>query len=155
MVHTSLGTSSGNIWYFDSGCSRHKTGEIDQLKDLRPCNNGSVVFGDGSKGKIQGIGNMCSDDSPKIENVFLVKGLVSNLISISQLCDQGLEVKFNKTECLITNKKGGVLIKGSRSKNNCYRWVPYQKDQIFEQARMLIQRLEHQKSVKIHSNSHW
>jgi len=106
-------------------------GEINLLKDLIPCNDGFIVFGDGSKGRIQGIGNVCIDESPKIENVLLLKGLVCNLISISQLCDQRLDVKFNKTKCLVTNQKGEVLINDIRSKNNCYRWVPYYYDQIF------------------------
>ena len=97
---------------------------------------------------------MCSDESPKLENVFLVKGLVSNLISVSQLYDQGMEVKFNKTECLVTNQEGEVLMRGIRSKNNCYKWVPYKKDQIFEQAKMLIKRLEHQKILKVHDHPH-
>jgi len=71
---------------------------------------------------------MCSDELPKLENILLVKGLVSNLISISQLCDQELEVNFNKTKCLVTNQKGEVLMRGIRTKNNCYKWVPYQED---------------------------
>jgi hypothetical protein len=61
-VHTSLGTSSSDIWYFDSGCSRHMTGENIFLKNIRHCNDGYVVFGDGSKRRVQGIGNMCSDE---------------------------------------------------------------------------------------------
>jgi len=36
---------------------------------------------------------------PRLVNVLLVKGLTANLISISQLCDQGLEVNFTKLEC--------------------------------------------------------
>jgi len=57
---------------------------------------------------------VCSNESPKLENVFLVKGPMSNLISTSQLCDQGLEVKFNKTECFVTNQEREVLMRGIR-----------------------------------------
>jgi len=130
------------------------TGENIFFKNIRSCNDGCVFFGDGSKGRVQDIGNVCSNESAKLENVFLVKGLVSNLISISQLCDHGLEVKFNKTECLVTNQEGEVLMRGIRSKNNCSMWVPYQRDQIFVRAKMLIRRLEHQKILKIHDHSH-
>ena len=45
------------------------------------------------------------------------------MISISQLCDQGLEVNFSKPEYQITDKKGEVLMKGTRYKDNCYLWV--------------------------------
>jgi len=124
MVHTSLETSSSDVWYFDSGCSRHMAGENIFFENIKSRNDGCVVFGDGSKGRVQGMGNVGRNESPKLENVFLVKGLVSNLISISQLCGQGLEVKFNKIECLITNQEGEVLMRGIRSKNNYYKWVP-------------------------------
>jgi len=56
-----------------------------------------------------------------------VKGLTANLISISQLCDQGLSVNFSKTECQITDEKGKVSMKGTRSRDNCYLWVSQEK----------------------------
>ncbi|RDX82434.1 hypothetical protein CR513_36783, partial [Mucuna pruriens] len=37
---------------------------------------------------------------PSIENVLYVKGLKHNLLSISQLCDNGYDVSFNKGECI-------------------------------------------------------
>jgi len=55
--------------------------------------------------------------------VLLVKGLTANLISISQLCDLGLQVNFTKPECQISDEKGEVLMRGTRSKDNCYLWV--------------------------------
>ena len=131
MVHTSLGTSSSDIRYFDNGCSQHMTGQRYFFKNITSCNNENVVFGDENKGRIQVIGNMCSDESPKLENIFLVKGLVSNLINISQLCDQGLKVNFNKTECHVTDLEGEFLMRGTRSKNNFYKWVPYCNTLVF------------------------
>jgi hypothetical protein len=59
--------------------------------------------------------------------VLLVKRLTANLIIISQLCDQGLKVNFTKSECLVTNDKDDVLMRGVRSKDNCYLWVPKDK----------------------------
>jgi hypothetical protein len=35
-----------------------------------------------------------------------------------------LKVNFTKDECLVTNDKNKVLMKGARSKNNCYLWIP-------------------------------
>jgi len=52
MLHTSQGTSSSDVWYFDNGCSRHMTGENIFFKNIRPSNDGRVVFGDGSKGRV-------------------------------------------------------------------------------------------------------
>ena len=52
----------------------------------------TVTFGDDSKGKIIGIGNIKIDSSPLIENVILVDGLKYNLLSISQLSYRGFKV---------------------------------------------------------------
>ena len=90
IAHTSLRASSKEEWYFDNGCSRHMT-EVDKYpEDVRPYTSSYVTFGDGAKGKIVGIGNLIKHGLPRLNNVLLVKGLAANLISISQLCDQGL-----------------------------------------------------------------
>lgn len=73
------------------------TGEKYFFENLKTCDHGNVIFGDGSKGRVQGTGNTCIKKSPKLKDVLLVKGLVFNLISISELCDQGLEVKFDNS----------------------------------------------------------
>jgi hypothetical protein len=52
-----------------------------------------------------------------------VNGLIANLINISQLCDQGMVVNFSKPECQVTNEKGKVNMRGTRSKDNYYLWV--------------------------------
>ncbi|CAA7021260.1 unnamed protein product [Microthlaspi erraticum] len=51
-------------------------------------------------------------------NVYLVQGLKSNLISVSQLCDKGL----NKLECKAIDADGKAVLRGVRSGNNCYMW---------------------------------
>ncbi|WJX88834.1 hypothetical protein P8452_70878 [Trifolium repens] len=124
IAHTSLRASSREDWYFDSGCSRHMTGVEKFLKDIKSYNTSYVTFGDGAKGEIKGIGKLHNSGLPKLDNVLLVKGLKVNLISISQLCDQGLKVDFTKNECLVTTNKGELLMKGERSKDNCYLWIP-------------------------------
>jgi hypothetical protein len=91
------------------------------------------------KGEIRGKGKLISNKLPRLDDVFFVEGLFSNLISVSQLCDQGLEVSFNKFGCRVTNKEGLVLMRGSRTKNNCYKWIPE------DQTDMLNRMLKHQK----------
>jgi hypothetical protein len=100
------------------------TGEKKYLNEINPYTTSFVTFGDGAKGEIKGIGNLINKGLPKLNDVLLVKGLTANLISISQLCDQGLKVNFTKSECLITNDKNTVIMKGARSKDNCYLWIP-------------------------------
>ena len=82
IAHISLRTLSRKGWYFDSGCSRHMTGFRNLLDIEKSCTNNYVTFGNGTKGKILGIGNLINDESPKLDNVLWVRGLTSNLISI-------------------------------------------------------------------------
>ena len=123
MAHTSQKPSSNEVWYFDNGCSRHITGKNCHIENIRPCEKGYVTFGDGGKGKICGIGNLISNGLPNLENVFLVEGICTNLISITQLCDQGMEAIFDIFGCKITDEKGEVIMRGMRTKNNCYKWI--------------------------------
>jgi hypothetical protein len=81
-----------------------------------------VTFGDGAKGKIKGVGKLDSPGVPELNNVLLVKGLTANLISISQLCDQGFYVQFTKELCVVMNGCNQEVMRGARSKDNCYLW---------------------------------
>ena len=87
------------------------------FQDLRP-SKGSVSYGSG-KGKILGIGTIGKSPMPLIHNVSYVEGLNFNLLSISQFCDSGYEVSFNKDECIVKNLDKTILFTGKR-KNNLY-----------------------------------
>jgi len=99
------------------------TGVDKYLEDVKPYATSYVTFDDGAKGKIVGIGNLVKHGLPILDDVLLVKGLTANLISISQLCDLELQVNFTKPKCQISNEKGEVLMRGTRSKDNCYLWI--------------------------------
>ncbi|GJT32132.1 putative ribonuclease H-like domain-containing protein [Tanacetum coccineum] len=87
---------------FDSGCSRHMTGNKDQLEDFEEFNGGSVTFG-GSKGYISGKGKIRVGNLD-FNSVSFVKELGHlNLFSISQICDKQHKVLFTKTECLVVS----------------------------------------------------
>lgn len=128
LAHTSLRASTIEDWYFDSGCSRHMTSVKKFLVGIKPHSTSYVTFGDGSKGEIKGVGKLDYTRLPSLDNVLFVKGITTNLISISQICDQGLKVNFNKSECFITNENNEVVMKGARSKDNCYLWTPPEID---------------------------
>ncbi|RDX71112.1 hypothetical protein CR513_49577, partial [Mucuna pruriens] len=52
------------------------------------------------EGKIVGVGRIGKRPFLSINNVLYVKVLKHNLLSISQLCDSGYDVSFNKGECI-------------------------------------------------------
>ena len=89
----------------DNGCSRRMTRDKSMFASLSTKDGGYVTFGDNSNGKIIGIGNVGKDPSPIIEIVLLVDGLKYNFLSISQLCDRGNKVIFDKNACTIESIK--------------------------------------------------
>uniref|UniRef100_A0A151UIC7 Uncharacterized protein n=1 Tax=Cajanus cajan TaxID=3821 RepID=A0A151UIC7_CAJCA len=107
------------LWYLDSGCSRHMTGDPSKISSLKLKNEGFVTYGDNNKGKILGCGNIGnSSSSTMIENVLLVEGLKHNLLSISQLSDKGFKIEFDNTCCLICDKlKKEIRFIGKRIDN--------------------------------------
>ncbi|XP_050877033.1 uncharacterized protein LOC127080775 [Lathyrus oleraceus] len=120
IAHTSLRGSTSEDWYFAHRCSRHMTGVHKYLVDLKSHPTSFIKFSDVIKGEIKGVGKLTYDGSPSLEYVLLVKGLTANLIRISQLYDQRLFVNFSKSKCLVKDKKDDVMMKGIRSKGNCY-----------------------------------
>ena len=95
---TALKAHDSCLWYLDSGCSRHMTGNKGLFNTLFEGKIGTVTFGDGSKSLIRGIGTIDIPGLPVFEDVWYVDGLKANLLSISQIYDNRLNVLFTKYE---------------------------------------------------------
>nr|GEV42284.1 hypothetical protein [Tanacetum cinerariifolium] len=106
------------LWYLDSGCSKHMTGDRSQLTNFINKFLGNVKFRNDHVAKIMGY-----DDyeiwNVKILRVYYVEGLGHNLFFVVQLCDSNLEVAFRQHTCYIRNLEGVDLLTGSRG-NNLY-----------------------------------
>ncbi|XP_022857366.1 uncharacterized protein LOC111378405 [Olea europaea var. sylvestris] len=50
--------------------------------------------------------------------------LKSNLLSISQICDDDFEVSFVQKRCTVYDSSGGVVLEGVRTSDNCYGVLP-------------------------------
>ncbi|GJT96651.1 hypothetical protein Tco_1092169 [Tanacetum coccineum] len=86
---------------FDSGCSRHMTGNKALLTDYQDIDGGFVAFGGSTRGgKITGIGKIRTNKID-FEDVFFVKELKFNLFSVSQMCDKKNSVLFTEIEYLV------------------------------------------------------
>ncbi|GKE65995.1 ribonuclease H-like domain-containing protein [Tanacetum coccineum] len=86
---------------FDSGCSRHMTGNKSFLIDYQEIDGGFVAFrGSPKGGKITGKGKIRTGKLD-FEDVYFVKELKFNLFSVSQMRDKKNNVLFTKTECLV------------------------------------------------------
>ena len=80
---TTLKACDSCLWYLDSGCSRHMTGNKGLFKTLFEGKIVTVTFGDGSKSVIRVIGTVDIPGLTVFEYVWYVDGLKTNLLSIS------------------------------------------------------------------------
>ncbi|GKE89310.1 hypothetical protein Tco_1566785, partial [Tanacetum coccineum] len=110
---------------FDSGCSRHMTGNKFYLSDYQDSGGGFVSFAGSPKGgKITRKGKI-KTGKLDFEDVYFVKELKFNLFSVLQICDKKNSVLFTETECLIISPdfmlldESQVLLKVPRQ-NNMY-----------------------------------
>ncbi|GJX50042.1 retrovirus-related pol polyprotein from transposon TNT 1-94 [Tanacetum coccineum] len=90
------------LWYLDSGCSKHMTGDRSQLTNFVNKFLGTVKFGNDHVAKILGYGDY-QIGNVTISRVYYVEGLGHNLFSVGQFCDSNLEVAFCQHTCFIRN----------------------------------------------------
>ncbi|GJT65850.1 retrovirus-related pol polyprotein from transposon TNT 1-94 [Tanacetum coccineum] len=106
------------LWYLDSGCSKHMTGDRSQLTNFVNKFLGTIKCKNDHVEKILGYGDYQIGDVT-ISKVYYVEGLGHNLFSVRQFCNSNPEVAFCQHTCFIRNLEGVDLLTGSRG-NNLY-----------------------------------
>jgi hypothetical protein len=69
----------------------------------------SIIFGDGNRGKVKGLGKIAISSEHSISNVFLVESLEYNLLSVSQLCNMGYNCLFTNVDVSVFRRSDGSL----------------------------------------------
>jgi len=99
---------SYNLWYLDSGCSNHMTGERDIFISLDQSFNSQVKLGDGKMQKAVGKGTIAvhtkGGNKKLISDVLYVPNLTQNLLSVGQLIQKGFSIYFDDEKCKIIDK---------------------------------------------------
>nr|GEV48612.1 retrovirus-related Pol polyprotein from transposon TNT 1-94 [Tanacetum cinerariifolium] len=90
------------LWYLDSGCSKHMTGDHSQLTNFVNKFLGTIKFGNDHVAKIMGYGDY-KIRNVTISRVYLIEGLGHNLFFVGQFCDSDLEVAFRQHTYFIRN----------------------------------------------------
>ncbi|XP_062080215.1 uncharacterized protein LOC133784967 [Humulus lupulus] len=89
-----------------------RSGNRDFLVNIRPMQCGGFPFGNGLAGNVIGMGILNFEGLPKLKNVMLVEGLKANLLSVSQICDQGYTVNFDNDHCYVLNSDKQWIVRG-------------------------------------------
>jgi hypothetical protein len=98
------------------------TGDKDKFLTLNKEIYGSVSFGNDNSTRIIGKGtvNLGSKDATK-KNVLLVEDMKHNMLSVSQMCDQGQRLVFYSKKCDIRKEKSCKLVAiAVRTPSNIY-----------------------------------
>ncbi|GJR12119.1 hypothetical protein Tco_0794771 [Tanacetum coccineum] len=93
------------LWIFNSGCSKHMTGNLKLLNNFVEKFISTVKFGNDHFSVIMGFGDYVHENI-KICHVYYVEGLRHNLFSVGQFCDGDLDVAFRSNTCYVRNLDG-------------------------------------------------
>jgi hypothetical protein len=98
------------------------TGDRDLFLTLRKERDKSVSFVNDDSTKIIGKCTVkIENKNTKTKNVLLVEDMKHNILSVSQMCDQGHKVTFDSQKCGIRKEGSGKLIATTgRTSNNIY-----------------------------------
>ncbi|KAL6327560.1 hypothetical protein AAG906_021850 [Vitis piasezkii] len=97
-VCQSVVEQKNNVWFLDSGCTNHMTGNKNIFLDMDTTINSQVKMGNGDLVNVKGKGTY-------IRDVLLVLALEQNLLSVGQLVEHGYKLNFEDNECTIYDKK--------------------------------------------------
>nr|GEY42959.1 retrovirus-related Pol polyprotein from transposon TNT 1-94 [Tanacetum cinerariifolium] len=106
------------LWYLDSGCSKHMTGDRSQLTKFVNIYLGTIKLKNDHMAKILGYGDY-HIRNVTISMVYYVEGLGRNLFFVGRFCDSNIKVTFHQHTCFIHNLEGVYLLTGSQG-NNLY-----------------------------------
>jgi hypothetical protein len=99
-----------NIWLIDSGCSRHMTGDKWWFSSLvSMVTKWCIIFGDNGQGRVLSEAEIKVSDKITLRYVALVQSLGYNLLSVSQLLDEGFEVLFRPSGSRILDSRGDLV----------------------------------------------
>jgi hypothetical protein len=99
-----------NIWFIDSGCSRHMTGDKGWFSSLvLVVTRRYITSGDNGRGRVLSEGEIKVSDKITLRRVALVQSLGFNFLSVSQLLDEGFEVLFQPGGSRILDSRGDLV----------------------------------------------
>ncbi|XP_052757808.1 uncharacterized protein LOC113516220 [Galleria mellonella] len=121
-------TKNNNGWYIDSGASMHMTMRRDWIYDEIPPPISNIKIANDKMLPVKSCGklnlNVIGKDGNKhtiqVKNVLYVPELVSNLLSVSQMINNGCSIQFTKYGCKIFNKENTEVATANLI-NNMYR----------------------------------
>ena len=98
-------SNSEDVWFVDSSASHHMTSHQEWFSDLRTLDRPSYIeTGDDTPHPIQHISNVPfgkEGEQTCIKKFLHVPTITKNLVSVGQIVEKGMQVRFNNEGCFI------------------------------------------------------
>lgn len=114
------------IWFLDSGCSNHMSGNRLWFSDLDENFRQNVKLGNDSRITVMGKGSVRMQVNGIIQvisNVYYIPELKNNLLSIGQLQEKGLTVLIQNGICKVYHPRKGVIMHSDMSGNRMFYFL--------------------------------
>lgn len=124
MAHADMSMAEGKgIWFLDSGCSNHMTGEKSWFFELDEDFKHSVRLGNSSRMMVQGKGKVKMEVegiTQVITDVYYVPHLTNNLLSVGQLQEKRLTILIKNGVCKIFHAQRGLIVETHMTVNRMF-----------------------------------
>lgn len=111
-----IGDANAESWYFDSGATCHMakpnqnfTDETKLEQVIWTANNGGMIAM--GKGTVE-----LKQNNVNVHEVLKVPDLVTNLLSVSEICKKGHTVIFTAEKCEVKDANGKIIVSGKQEK---------------------------------------
>ncbi|GAU49921.1 hypothetical protein TSUD_180390 [Trifolium subterraneum] len=113
------------VWYFDTGCSNHMTGNKSILTNFNKCLKTRIKLVNGNFIAAEGMGNVViqrsNGNKAVIEKVLYVPGMKCNLMSVGQLLEKGFKAVFEGETLKLFDSKQRLILKTTQSQNRTFK----------------------------------
>lgn len=121
MAHVELNNAKREeVWFLDSGCSNHMSGNRQWFTDIDEHYRQFVKLGNNSKMTVMGRGNIrlhVNGVTQVITDVYYIPELKNNLLSIGQLQEKGVAILIHKGMCQVYHPRRGLIMQTKMSAN--------------------------------------
>ena len=108
------------VWFLDSCCSNHMTGNKEWFSELDESFSQTVKLGNNTRMDVVGKVIICmqvNGFTQAISGVYYVPELKNNLLSIRQLQEKGLTILIQHGKCRVYHSEKGLIMQSDMSGN--------------------------------------
>ena len=119
------------VWFLDSGCSNHVSGDKRLFSTLDESFSHSVKLGNNKRMEVVGKGNLkliLNGASYMISDVYYVPELKNNLLSLGQLQEKRITVIIQKGVRKIYHEERGLIAESKMSTNRMFMLIDQGQD---------------------------